>query len=170
MPHNLYLHSALVQTRRLRAPDDAHRREALAYFGLESALSLAVSVLINTCVVCVFAAGYFGKPGLDDIGLENAGQYLGATYGAGIVVIWALGLLAAGQSSTMTGCYTGQFVMDGFLAFKVSAWVRILVTRLVALVPTLAVAFISGGGAGSTSLDQLNQILNLLQSVQLPFA
>ncbi|KAI8476617.1 MAG: natural resistance-associated macrophage protein-domain-containing protein [Monoraphidium minutum] len=169
MPHNLYLHSALVQTRRLRAQDEGHRREALAYFGLESALSLGVSVLINTCVVCVFAAGYFGRPEVEDIGLENAGQYLGATYGAGIVVIWALGLLAAGQSSTMTGCYTGQFVMGGFLHFQVSAWVRILVTRLVALVPTLAVAFLSGG-AGSSALDRLNQVLNLLQSVQLPFA
>ncbi|GBF91787.1 metal transporter-like [Raphidocelis subcapitata] len=122
MPHNLFLHSALVQTRALRAPDDAHRREALAYFGLESALSLLVSVLINTFVTCVFAAGYYGRVTPGDaaaIGLENAGQYLGVTYGAGVVVIWALGLLAAGQSATMTGCYTGQFVMDGFLDLKV---------------------------------------------------
>jgi len=327
MPHNLYLHSALVKSRRLRAQDDGHRREALAYFGLESALSLLVrwgcagvalgcwgrvvvlagvwlfwrargtgggllfagekehaaeqqppsamnldvsipsptpppptphprqvSIVINTCVVCVFAAGYYKKEGVavDDIGLENAGTYLGQTYGAGIVYIWvsrgfgggrvfpgwveargvvprqrgcvsrhcvhmgeqggelglwffftggcgrtregkwvafsgrlwvgwlvfwvelrvvckggvegsrasllliqsfrtssarrhlcyqptsqptnpphctptttrtrrrqALGLLAAGQSSTMTGCYTGQFVMEGFLNFKV---------------------------------------------------
>lgn len=172
MPHNLYLHSALVKSRRLRAQDDGHRREALAYFGLESALSLLVSIVINTCVVCVFAAGYYKKEGVavDDIGLENAGTYLGQTYGAGIVYIWALGLLAAGQSSTMTGCYTGQFVMEGFLNFKVAAWVRILITRSVALVPTLIVAFLSSGDGSSTVLDQLNQVLNLLQSIQLPFA
>jgi natural resistance-associated macrophage protein len=203
-----------------------------------------VSVLINMCVVCVFAAGFHtsatpppavgvtsgsvtsGVGGSDlDLGLQNAGEYLGRTYGGAIVLIWALGLLAAGQSSTMTGCYTGQFVMEGFLDWKVragrflrggirggavrfggvvfllrraarvrccsqmlpphksnkigtkikqvAAWVRILVTRLVALVPTLAVAWLSGSagrGGASTSLDKLNQVLNLLQSVQLPFA
>lgn len=102
MPANLYLHSALVQTRKLRAPDAAHRREALAYFGLESLLALAVSVLINACVVCVFAAGYYGPRAVggeaDDIGLENAGQYLGRTFGSGIVYIWvSLGVFCGAQ-------------------------------------------------------------------------
>ena len=98
----------------------------------------------------------------------------------------ALGLLAAGQSATMTGTYTGQFVMEGFLDLKVSAAARVVVTRLVALAPTLGVALAAGrggsgsagggagggggGGGASTALDSLNQWLNLLQSVQLPFA
>lgn len=123
-------------------------------------------MFINLFVTCVFAAGFYGR-GIEDIGLENAGQYLGETYGKSIVYIWALGLLAAGQSATMTGCYTGQFVMEGYLNIRVSPFLRVLITRLVAVVPTLIVAFLSNT---STDLDVLNQWLNLLQSVQLPFA
>jgi natural resistance-associated macrophage protein len=77
-----------------------------------------VSVFINMFVTCVFAAGFYGKA-LQDIGLENAGQFLGEAYGPAMVYVWALGLLAAGQSSTMTGAYTGQFVMTGYLQLKV---------------------------------------------------
>ncbi|KAF6254916.1 natural resistance-associated macrophage protein-domain-containing protein [Scenedesmus sp. NREL 46B-D3] len=169
MPHNIYLHSALVQTRTLRHDDDAHKKEALVYYGLESALSLLVSVFINAFVTCVFAAGFYGKA-LQDIGLENAGQYLGEAYGPALVYVWALGLLAAGQSSTMTGAYTGQFVMTGYLQLKISPWLRILLTRSVALVPALVVSLLTRNDSGSTALDALNQWLNLLQSVQLPFA
>ncbi len=82
-------------------------------------------------------------------------------------VIWAVGLLAAGQSSTMTGTYAGQFVMSGFLDLRVSPVVRMLVTRLFALAPTLAVALCV---QSPTALDNLTQGLNILQSVQLPFA
>ncbi|GIL45319.1 hypothetical protein Vafri_2585, partial [Volvox africanus] len=171
MPHNIYLHSALVQTRRLGSDRPAAKREALTYFGIESALSLVVAVVINLFITAVFAAGFSGAD-LPDIGLQNAGKYLGATYGELVVYIWALGLLAAGQSSTMTGTYTGQFVMGGYLDLKVSPWARVALTRAVAIAPTLAVALLcgSGDGAGSNKLDQLNQGLNLLQSIQLPFA
>lgn len=81
--------------------------------------------------------------------------------------IWAVGLFAAGQSSTMTGTYTGQFVMSGFMELHVSAWLRAMITRSVALLPTLAVAI---AYAGTNEMDTLNQALNVLQSVQLPFA
>ncbi|GIL45321.1 hypothetical protein Vafri_2585 [Volvox africanus] len=117
MPHNIYLHSALVQTRRLGSDRPAAKREALTYFGIESALSLVVAVVINLFITAVFAAGFSGAD-LPDIGLQNAGKYLGATYGELVVYIWALGLLAAGQSSTMTGTYTGQFVMGGYLPLQ----------------------------------------------------
>jgi NRAMP (natural resistance-associated macrophage protein)-like metal ion transporter len=83
-------------------------------------------------------------------------EFLGRSYGPVVVVVWGLGLLAAGQSSTMTGTYTGQFVMSGFLDLKVSPIARILVTRSVALVPTLAVALWMQ--PGSTQLDRLNQV------------
>lgn len=126
-----------------------------------------ISVVINMFVTCVFAAGFYGRAEHEDIGLANAGVFLGQRYGAHITYIWALGLLAAGQSSTMTGCYTGQFVMGGYLQLNVSPWLRILVTRAVALVPTLLVALLS---QNATALDVLNQWLNLLQSLQLPFA
>ena len=79
--------------------------------------------------------------------------------------IWAVGLLAAGQSSSMTGIYTGQFVMSGFLDLQVSQFARITITRSVAIAPTLVVALLSGG-----QLDKLNEWLNVLQSIQLPFA
>lgn len=169
MPHNIYLHSALVQTRALRNEDEQHKREALVYYGIESALSLLVSVFINMFVTGVFAAGFYGQA-LQDIGLENAGVYLGDTYGPVMVYVWALGLLAAGQSSTMTGTYTGQFVMEGYINLKISPWARILITRSVALVPALLVAVFTRNDDSSTALDSLNQWLNLLQSVQLPFA
>ncbi|KXZ51426.1 hypothetical protein GPECTOR_12g388 [Gonium pectorale] len=168
MPHNIYLHSALVQSRRLASDRPAAKREALTYFGIESALSLVVAVVINLFITAVFAAGFYGRD-LPDIGLQNAGRYLGQTYGPVVVYIWALGLLAAGQSSTMTGTYTGQFVMGGYLDLKVSPWARVTITRAVAILPTLAVALLCGRGDG-TQLDTLNQGLNLLQSVQLPFA
>ncbi|GFR45519.1 hypothetical protein Agub_g6911, partial [Astrephomene gubernaculifera] len=172
MPHNIYLHSALVQTRQLGSDRPAAKREALTYFGIESALSLVVAVVINLFITAVFAAGFYGA-GLPEIGLQNAGRYLGDTYGQPVVYIWALGLLAAGQSSTMTGTYTGQFVMGGYLDLKVSPWARVALTRAVAIAPTLVVALLCGtgaGGGGSNKLDQLNQALNLLQSIQLPFA
>eukprot|EP00878_Enallax_costatus_P009171 GHUV01009586.1.p1 GENE.GHUV01009586.1~~GHUV01009586.1.p1 ORF type:complete len:419 (+),score=81.59 GHUV01009586.1:440-1696(+) len=169
MPHNIYLHSALVQTRALRNEDEHHKREALVYYGIESAMSLLISVFINMFVTGVFAAGFYGQA-LQDIGLENAGVYLGNTYGPVMVYIWALGLLAAGQSSTMTGTYTGQFVMEGYIRLKISPWARILITRSVALVPALVVAVVTRNDDNSTALDSLNQWLNLLQSVQLPFA
>jgi hypothetical protein len=127
---------------------------------------LQISVFINMFVTCVFAAGFYGK-GEEDIGLANAGQYLGQVYGPHLTYIWALGLLAAGQSSTMTGTYTGQFVMGGYLDLKLSPWKRVCVTRGIALVPTLLVALLS---QSDTGLDTLNQWLNLLQSIQLPFA
>ncbi|KAK9805646.1 hypothetical protein WJX72_009884 [[Myrmecia] bisecta] len=161
MPHNIYLHSALVHSRKLRTSNNAHKKAALAYYGMESALALLISVFINICVLSVFAKGFYGKVE-EEIGLENAGQYLGQTFGS----LMAIGLLAAGQSSTMTGTYTGQFfVMSGFLDLHVAPWQRIGITRTVAIAPTLLVALLSG-----SQLDALNQWLNVLQSIQLPFA
>ena len=75
-PARRYLHSALVQTRAINRDCDVHKRQALAYFGMESGLTLALSIFVNMAVVCVFAAGFYGR-GIQDIGLENAGEYLG---------------------------------------------------------------------------------------------
>jgi natural resistance-associated macrophage protein 2 len=94
-------------------------------------------------------------------------RYLGKTFGKPMMFIWAIGLFAAGQSSTMTGTYTGQFVMSGFLDMQVSPWMRAFITRSVALFPTLAFAI---AYAGTNEMDTLNQDLNVLQSFQLPFA
>ncbi|EFN55244.1 hypothetical protein CHLNCDRAFT_7420, partial [Chlorella variabilis] len=171
MPHNLFLHSALVHSSRQRPRADhgpAVPQESVLYYNIEAGMALLVTLFINVCVISVFARGFFGRGGEEEIGLANAGEYLGATFGKHMVVIWAVGLLAAGQSSTMTGTYAGQFVMGGFLNLKISAAMRTLVTRGVAICPTLLVALSARSDA--TRLDTLNQWINILQSVQLPFA
>eukprot|EP00929_Paragymnodinium_shiwhaense_P058201 TRINITY_DN29148_c1_g1_i1.p1 TRINITY_DN29148_c1_g1~~TRINITY_DN29148_c1_g1_i1.p1 ORF type:complete len:560 (-),score=91.01 TRINITY_DN29148_c1_g1_i1:58-1737(-) len=168
MPHNLFLHSALVQSRVI---DSGEEREAIFLFTIESTLAILTSLLINVSVVAVFAKGFYGLPGADQIGLKNAGQFLGEAFGEPLRIIWALGLVAAGQSSTMTGAYAGQWVMQGYLDLKVVAWKRAIITRGMALVPCLVVAKFFGGETNSgMSLDSLNGYLNVLQSFVLPFA
>eukprot|EP01132_Coremiostelium_polycephalum_P002524 gene2524-3126_t len=165
MPHNIYLHSALVQSRKIDHKNDNHIKVANKYFAIESSLALFISFIINLFIVSVFAVGFYGIPGGDDIGLSTAANYLGEKYGAVAKYIWAIGLLAAGQCSTMTGTYSGQFVMQGFLDLKIKPWKRLLITRLTAIVPAIVVAILAEG-----FLDQLDEYLNVLQSIQLPFA
>jgi Mn2+/Fe2+ NRAMP family transporter len=152
MPHNLYLHSALVLSRDVDTSNHGKIKEANMYFAIEAGLSLFVSFLINLAVISVFA--HF--EGEDDSvnGLESAGNALN-TFGNGSQYIWAVGLLAAGQSSTMTGTYAGQFVMQGFLDLKMVAWKRVLLTRSIAMVPALGVAF-------AENPDAISQWLNIL--------
>lgn len=170
MPHNLFLHSALVHDRRLpRSYRHLGLRESLYYYNIESLIALCVTLGINVAVISVFARGFHGhKHEADKIGLENAGKYLGKRFGRHMQFVWALGLLAAGQSSTMTGTYAGQFVMSGYLNLKMNAATRALLTRAVALGPTLLVALTTR--ENSRGLDVLSQWINVLQSVQLPFA
>jgi Mn2+/Fe2+ NRAMP family transporter len=92
---------------------------------------------------------------------------LGNRFGVQMKYIWAIGLFAAGQSSTMTGTYTGQKTMEGFMDIKMAQWKRTLITRSVAMVPTIGIAVMY---AGSEKMDELNQLLNIVQSIQLPFA
>ncbi|CAD7696948.1 unnamed protein product [Ostreobium quekettii] len=125
--------------------------------------SLQVTVVINTCVISVFASAKFP----DDVGLGNAGTYLSDHFGKEMVFVWALGLIGSGQSSVMAGGYAGQFVMDGFLNLRVSKWLRLAVSRSLAIVPTLCVALMY---RNSWELDVLNEWLNVLQAVQIPFA
>lgn len=110
MPHNIFLHSALVQSRDIDISKKSRVREALRYYNIESSVALFISFLINLCIMAIFAKAFFGKEEAGIIGLANAGEYLQQRYGVGlfpILYIWAIGLLAAGQSSTMTGTYTG---------------------------------------------------------------
>jgi len=132
MPHNIYLHSALVQvglpllfrySSRLTSPSPLKSRnidrtkqskvkEAVVYNAIESAVALFMSFIVNAFVISIFAASFYPVPA-DEIGLYNAGDRLGQAYGTFAKYMWAIGLLAAGQSSTMTGTYAGQFVMSG---------------------------------------------------------
>ncbi|GAQ86250.1 Mn2+ and Fe2+ transporters of the NRAMP family [Klebsormidium nitens] len=173
MPHNVFLHSALVQSRSIDTRNESRVRESLRYYSIESTAALILSFLINVFLTTVFAKAFFGKPQAKLIGMANAAEYLKKHFGGlGFVpmqYVWAIGLLAAGQSSTMTGTYAGQFVMSGFLNWKIKAWKRVLITRCFAIVPTMAVAVYFGSERGS-QLDVLNQWVNVLQSVQVPFA
>ncbi|XP_057416931.1 metal transporter Nramp3.2-like [Lotus japonicus] len=171
MPYNVFLHSALVQSRKIDHSNKGRVQEALNYYSIESTLALVVSFVINIFVTTVFAKGFYGSEVADSIGLVNAGQYLQDAYGGGVVpilYIWGIGLLAAGQSSTIAGTYAGQFIMGGFLNLKIKKWMRALITRSCAIVPTMIVALIFD--SSEQSLDVLNQWLNVLQSVQIPFA
>lgn len=171
MPHNVFLHSALVQSRQVDRSKKGRVQEALNYYSIESTLALVVSFIINIFVTTVFAKGFYGSELANSIGLANAGQYLEETYGGGlfpILYIWGIGLLAAGQSSTITGTYAGQFIMGGFLNLRLKKWMRALITRSCAIIPTMIVALLFDTSEGS--LDVLNEWLNVLQSVQIPFA
>lgn len=188
-PHNLYLHSALVKTREVNREDRNAVREANFYYFIECAIALFISLLINIFVVAVFAHGLYGKTnreviklcednqidthgafpndtGTVDADLYQGGIYLGCQFGLAPMYIWAIGLYASGQSSTMTGTYAGQFVMEGFLKMKWARWQRVLVTRSIAIVPTLAIAV----ARDIKHLTGMNDLLNAVMSLQLPFA
>ncbi|XP_077216275.1 metal transporter Nramp3.1-like [Tasmannia lanceolata] len=171
MPHNVFLHSALVQSRKIDTKKKNRVQEAINYYSIESAAALFVSFLINLFVTTVFAKGFYNTKEADSIGLVNAGQYLEEKYGGGvfpILYIWGIGLLAAGQSSTITGTYAGQFIMGGFLNLRLKKWMRSLITRSFAIVPTIVVALVFD--TSDSTLDVLNEWLNVLQSIQIPFA
>ncbi|XP_072973563.1 metal transporter Nramp2-like [Typha angustifolia] len=171
MPHNVFLHSALVQSRKIDTGKKSHVQEAVKYYSIESTLALLVSFIINICVTTVFAKGFYGSKGASTIGLENAGQFLQEKYGSQlfpILYIWGIGLLASGQSSTITGTYAGQFIMGGFLNLRLKKWMRSLITRSFAIVPTIIVALLFD--TEGPAMDILNESLNVLQSVQIPFA
>lgn len=171
MPHNVFLHSALVQSRKIDPNRIGRVQEALNYYSIESSVALSITFMINLFVTAVFAKGFYGTKQANKIGLVNAGQYLDDKYGGGffpILYIWGIGLLAAGQSSTITGTYAGQFIMGGFLNLRLKKWMRALITRSFAIVPTIVVALVFN--TSQHSLDILNEWLNVLQSIQIPFA
>lgn len=171
MPHNIFLHSALVQSRMVDTTRKGRVQEALNYFSIESSFALFISFIINVFVTTVFAKGFYGTKASGNIGLVNAGTYLQEQFGGGllpILYIWAIGLLSAGQSSTITGTYAGQFIMAGFLNLRIKKWLRALITRSFAIVPTVIVALMFD--TSEDKLDVLNEWLNVLQSMQIPFA
>ncbi|GAB2293820.1 Natural resistance-associated macrophage protein 2 [Dionaea muscipula] len=170
-PHNVFLHSALVQSREIDPNRAGHVQEALNYYSIESSLALLVSFMINLFVTTVFAKGFYGTEHASNVGLKNAGQYLEEKYGGGVLPIlylWGIGLLAAGQSSTVTGTYAGQFIMGGFLNLQLKQWLRAVITRSFAIIPTMVVAIVFN--RSEAAMDILNEWLNVVQSMQIPFA
>jgi manganese transport protein len=166
MPHNLYLHSSLVQTRSY-ALDRAGKREAIRFGILDSSLALGFSFFINAAIL-VLGAAVFHTRGMHNVAeISDAYKLLSPVLGATFAsTLFAVALLASGQNSTLTGTLAGQVVMEGFLRFRLKPWVRRLVTRLAAVVPAALVIGLMGANR-VTSLLILSQVI---LSLQLPFA
>jgi len=165
MPHNLYLHSALVQTRNFGS--EGGTRRALFWNNLDSTVALNVAFVINVAIM-VMAAAVFYKAGHYDVAeIQDAYHLLEPLLGAAIApIIFAVGLLAAGQSSTITGTLAGQIVMEGYLDIRIRPWLRRIITRLLAVVPAVA-TILFFGEKQTGSLLVLSQVV---LSLQLPFA
>ncbi|WLV25971.1 Nramp family divalent metal transporter [Aciduricibacillus chroicocephali] len=165
MPHNLYLHSSIVQTRQYKRTDSG-KKEALKFSYLDSTLSLTAAFLINSAILILGAAAFYGT-NLNVSEIEAAYKLLSPTLGVGIAsTLFAVALLASGQNSTITGTLTGQIVMEGFVKLRISPWLRRLITRLIAVIPALVVTWI----AGSKGTGELLLWSQVVLSLQLPFA
>jgi manganese transport protein len=166
MPHNLYLHSSIVQTRGV-APDPASKREAIRFATLDSTVALLLAFFINAAILILAAATFHqsGYRNVADIGdaFHLLAPLLGTTAAS---TLFAVALLAAGQNSTITGTLAGQVVMEGFLDIRLPAWLRRLITRLIAIVPAVIVTALYGEG-GAAGLLILSQVI---LSLQLSFA
>ena len=165
MPHNLYLHSSIVQTRRYEESADG-RREAVRFAFFDSTIALSFAFFINAAILIVAAATFHtnGHPEVAEI--QDAHKLLTPLLGAGASTAFALALLASGQNSTLTGTLAGQIVMEGFLEIRIRPWLRRLITRLIAIVPAAIVAF-AYGESGTARLLILSQVI---LSLQLSFA
>jgi manganese transport protein len=166
MPHNLYLHSSIVQTR-ANGEDDAGKRDALRHATIDSNIALFLALFINAAILILAAAAFHraGRTDIADIG--EAYHLLTPVLGAGAAsVVFAIALLASGQNSTVTGTLAGQIVAEGFLDLKLPIWLRRMATRLLAIVPAVFVVA-AAGDTGATKLLVLSQVV---LSLQLPFA
>jgi manganese transport protein len=166
MPHNLYLHSSIVQTRAF-ATDERGKREALRYATFDSTLALTFALFINAAILVLGAAAFHTR-GLHDVAeIADAYKLLTPVLGAGFAsTLFACALLASGQNSTLTGTLAGQIVMEGFLNLRLKPWLRRLITRSIAIIPAVIVIGFYGEGK-VTSLLILSQVV---LSFQLPFA
>ena len=178
MPHNLYLHSALVQSRQLQA-DDASVRRAIKFNTLDSLIALTVAFFVNAAILVLAAVVFFGKdhftlPGGQVVAFNADADWIQVAYltltpllgAAGASLLFALALLASGQSSTITGTLAGQVVMEGFMHWKIQPWARRLITRAAAIIPAIILIGMRGEGG-------VNDLLNLSQvvlAIQLPLA
>ena len=166
MPHNLYLHSSIVQTRRYEL-DTAGKREAIKFATIDSTLALMFALFINAAILIVSAATFYTRGRNDVAEIQDAYKLLTPLLGVtGASTLFALALLASGQNSTLTGTLAGQIVMEGFLNIRIRPWLRRLLTRGIAIIPAIIVTVISGE-KGTTNLLVLSQVV---LSLQLSFA
>ena len=166
MPHNLYLHSGLVQTRGY-GHSQAEKREAITLATIDSSLALCFAFVINASIL-ILAAATFHHAGKTDVAeLDQAHSFLSPLLGSTLApTLFAVALLCCGLNSTITATLSGQIVMEGFLNFRIAPWLRRLVTRLIAIVPAVVVTI----WAGERATGQLLILSQVVLSLQLPFA
>jgi manganese transport protein len=178
MPHNLYLHSALVQSRKLQN-DERSIRRAIRFNTIDSTVALMVAFCVNAAILILAALVFYGR---DSVALgggqsvqigENA-DWIRVAYltlapllgTAGASILFAVALLASGQSSTITGTLAGQVVMEGFMHWKLQPWVRRIITRGLAILPAILIIGVRGEG----SVNDLLTLSQVVLALQLPFA
>ncbi len=166
MPHNLYLHSSIVQTRAYPRTDEG-RRDAIKWATADSTIALMLALLINAAILIVAAATFHTSGHADVAEIDRAFELLSPLLGLGMAsTLFAVALLASGLNSTVTATLAGQIVMEGFLHLRLPSWARRLVTRGIAIVPVIAVTALYGE-RGTGELLVFSQVL---LSMQLPFA
>jgi manganese transport protein len=166
MPHNLYLHSAIVQTRAFARTSEG-KREAIRFSTIDSTVALTIALLVNAAILIVSAASFYRNGYHQVAEIQDAYKLLTPLLGfTGASTVFALALLASGQNSTLTGTLAGQIVMEGFLNIRLRPWLRRLLTRSLAIVPAVIVTALSGE-AGTAKLLVLSQVI---LSMQLSFA
>lgn len=166
MPHNLYLHSSIVQTRNYPRDQDG-RTMAVKYATIDSTVSLLLAFFVNAAILILAAAAFHGTEHQDVAEIQDAHRLLSPVLGAGLAsTLFAVALLASGQNATITGTLAGQIVMEGFLNVRLPPWLRRLVTRLIAIVPAVIVALTSG----DKGIGKLLILSQVILSLQLSFA
>ena len=166
MPHNLYLHSALVQTRKIK-PDAQSIKRALKYNMIDSTIALNAAFFVNAAILVLAASVFFSTGNTQVAKIEDAHQLLAPLLGSKLApVLFAVALIAAGQSSTITGTLAGQIVMEGYLKLRINPLLRRLITRLIAITPAVLTILIYG----NDKIDALLVLSQVILSVQLGFA
>jgi manganese transport protein len=178
MPHNLYLHSALVQSRKLQK-DEPSMRSAIRFNTIDSVVALTIAFFVNSAILVLAATVFFGKesvtvPGGQIVHFSADSDWIRVAYltlapllgTAAASTLFAVALLASGQSSTITGTLAGQVVMEGFMNWRVKPWVRRLITRTLAILPAVIII----GVRGDSSVTDLLTLSQVVLALQLPFA
>lgn len=166
MPHNLYLHTSIVQTRQV-GQDLASRREAVKLARIDTIGSLALALLVNAAILILAAAAFHNTGHSDVVEIQDAYHLLDPLVGGALAsVLFGVALLASGQSSTFTGTIAGQVIMEGYLNLRIPCWQRRLITRGLALIPAFIGVWLLGDGA----VGQLLVLSQVVLSLQLPFA
>lgn len=166
MPHNLYLHSSIVQTRQYDRTIEG-KRSAIRFATIDSTVALMLALFVNAAILILSAAAFHGTANEGVAEIQDAYHLLAPALGTGIAsILFGVALLASGQNSTLTGTLAGQIVMEGFLNIRLKPWLRRLITRLIAIIPAVIVIGLYGE-KGSTDLLILSQVI---LSLQLSFA